>query len=44
MEEVSILARDVGQEYKEKKKNRLQRTFVKASDAAGAKIKGSRSR
>ncbi|XP_071522017.1 uncharacterized protein [Panulirus ornatus] len=40
MEEVSILARDVGEDYKEKKKTKLQRTFVKASDAAGAKVKG----
>lgn len=43
MEEVSILARDVAEDYKEKKKTKLQRTFVKASDAAGAKVKGSRS-
>ncbi|KAK8728471.1 hypothetical protein OTU49_008965 [Cherax quadricarinatus] len=40
MEQVSILARDVGQEYKESKKKKLQRTFVKASDAAGARYKG----
>ncbi|XP_066979375.1 uncharacterized protein [Macrobrachium rosenbergii] len=40
MEEVSYLARGVGLEYKERKKTKLQRTFVKASDAAGAKVRG----
>ncbi|KAK8384321.1 hypothetical protein O3P69_009241 [Scylla paramamosain] len=40
MHQVEVLARDVGCDYKENKKNMLQRTFVKASDAAGAKVKG----
>ncbi|XP_068243043.1 uncharacterized protein [Palaemon carinicauda] len=40
MEEVSYLARGVGMAYKERKKTKLQRTFVKASDAAGAKVRG----
>lgn len=40
VEQVNILARDIGIDYKEKKKNKLKRTFVKASDAAGARYKG----
>lgn len=42
MEQVAVLARDVGHDYKENKKKKLQRTFVKASDAAEAKVKGLR--
>ncbi|KAG0713189.1 Partner of xrn-2 protein 1 [Chionoecetes opilio] len=42
MEQVAVLAREVGSQYKEQKKTKLQRTFVKASDAAGAKVKGLR--
>ncbi|XP_045136663.1 protein SPT2 homolog [Portunus trituberculatus] len=42
MRQVEVLARDVGCDFKENKKNMLQRTFVKASDAAGAKVKGTR--
>lgn len=42
MEEISYLARGVGMVYKERKKTKLQRTFVKASDAAGAKVRGTR--
>lgn len=42
MQEVNELARGLGLSYKEKKKTKLQRTFVKASDAAGAKVRGTR--
>lgn len=37
---VASLAQGVADEYREKQKGRLQRTFVQASDAAGAKAKG----
>jgi hypothetical protein len=37
---VASLAQGVADGYHEKQKGRLQRTFVRASDAAGAKAKG----
>ncbi|KAL2749484.1 NF-kappa-B-repressing factor isoform X1 [Vespula maculifrons] len=37
---ISELAQDVVCEYRERKKNKLQRTFVKASDAARTKAQG----
>ncbi|KAJ9599481.1 hypothetical protein L9F63_010051 [Diploptera punctata] len=40
MQLVAQLAEGVADSYREKQKNRLQRTFVQASDAAGAKAKG----
>ncbi|PSN34429.1 hypothetical protein C0J52_20394 [Blattella germanica] len=40
MQLVENLAKGVADSYREKQKSRLQRTFVKASDAAGAKAKG----
>ncbi|XP_063234179.1 uncharacterized protein LOC134537549 [Bacillus rossius redtenbacheri] len=40
MQKVAQLAQGVVDEYREKQKGRLQRTFVAASDAAGAKAKG----
>ncbi|ROT85875.1 putative NF-kappa-B-repressing factor-like [Penaeus vannamei] len=38
MKKISALGVNLGKEYKEMQKTRLQRTFVKASDAAEAKI------
>lgn len=40
MQLVAGLSAGVADEYRENQKGRLQRTFVKASDAAGAKAKG----
>lgn len=40
MQLVSDLSKGVADEFREKKKGKLKRTFVQASDAAGAKIKG----
>ncbi|RZF49208.1 hypothetical protein LSTR_LSTR010938 [Laodelphax striatellus] len=40
MKLVEELSKDVAVDYREQKKNRLQRTFVAASDAAEAKAKG----
>lgn len=40
MQLVASLAQGVADGYREKQKGRLQRTFVQASDAAGAKAKG----
>jgi len=37
---VSELSEGIADGYREKKQQKIQRTFVKASDAAGAKIKG----
>ena len=37
---VSELAEGIADEYRDKKQQKLQRTFVKASDAAGARLKG----
>ena len=42
MKQVAILGKGIGEEYKKNQKNRLKRTFVKASDAANAKVKGVR--
>lgn len=40
MQLVSDLSKGVADEFREKQKGKLKRTFVQASDAAGAKIKG----
>jgi hypothetical protein len=40
MQLVAHLSQGVADGYREKQKGRLQRTFVQASDAAGAKAKG----
>ncbi|KAG7197024.1 hypothetical protein KM043_017558 [Ampulex compressa] len=40
MQLIVELAKDVAAEYREKQKTRIQRTFVKASDAASSKVKG----
>ncbi|GLG98536.1 Protein of unknown function [Gryllus bimaculatus] len=40
MQLVGQLSQGVADGYREKQKTKLQRTFVKASDAAGAKVKG----
>lgn len=40
MDLISELSHDVAEEYREKQKTKLQRTFVKASDAASSKAKG----
>lgn len=40
MQLIAELSQDIAASYREKQKTKLQRTFVKASDAAGAKVKG----
>lgn len=40
MKLVGELSEGIADSFREKKQNKIQRTFVKASDAAGAKIKG----
>lgn len=40
MRMIAELSKDVVKDYREKQKNRLQRTFVGASDAASSKAKG----
>ncbi|XP_015513697.1 NF-kappa-B-repressing factor [Neodiprion pinetum] len=40
MQLVAELSQEIAADYREKQKSKLQRTFVKASDAAGAKAKG----
>ncbi|XP_067013527.2 uncharacterized protein [Anabrus simplex] len=40
MKLIAELSQEVAADYREKQKTRLQRTFVQASDAAGAKVKG----
>ena len=42
MRMINELAKDVVQDYRERQKNRLQRTFVGASDAASSKAKGTK--
>ncbi|XP_012280206.1 NF-kappa-B-repressing factor [Orussus abietinus] len=42
MQVVADLSHDVAKDYREKQKTKLQRTFVKASDVANAKVKGLR--
>lgn len=37
---VADLSKGVADDYREKQKGKLKRTFIKASDAAGAKVKG----
>lgn len=37
---ISELAEGIADDYRDKKQQKLQRTFVKASDAAGARLKG----
>lgn len=40
MEVIAELGNDVASDYRERQKNKLQRTFVTASDAASSKVKG----
>lgn len=40
MKLVGELSEGIADSFREKKQNKIQRTFVQASDAAGAKIKG----
>lgn len=40
MDLVAELSEEIAAEYREKQKTKLQRTFVKASDAASSKVKG----
>ncbi|XP_076633380.1 NF-kappa-B-repressing factor [Colletes latitarsis] len=40
MQLIAELAKDIVGDYREKQKKKLQRTFVKASDAASSKVKG----
>lgn len=40
MQLIAELAKDIVGDYREKQKTKLQRTFVKASDAASSKVKG----
>nr|XP_003699363.2 PREDICTED: NF-kappa-B-repressing factor [Megachile rotundata] len=40
MQLIAELAQDIVGDYREKQKTKLQRTFVKASDAASSKVKG----
>jgi len=42
MRQIAILGKGIGQDYSSKQKERLQRTFVKASDAANAKVTGAK--
>lgn len=44
MKRVAHLAKGIVESYRERKKNCLKRTFVDASDAASAKVKGSSSK
>lgn len=40
MQLVAELSKGVADDHREKQKGKLKRTFVQASDAAGAKVKG----
>ena len=40
MDTIAELSQDVAKDYRERQKMKLQRTFVKASDAASSKVKG----
>lgn len=40
MDLVAELSQDIAKEYRQRQKSKLQRTFVKASDAASSKVKG----
>ncbi|CAH0599763.1 unnamed protein product [Chrysodeixis includens] len=40
MQEITQLSYEVSKEYREQRKNKLKRTFVSASEAAGEKVKG----
>lgn len=42
MRRVALLSKEVAAEYRKKRENTLKRTFVGASEAAGAKVKGRR--
>lgn len=42
MDLVAELSEDIAKDYRERQKTKLQRTFVKASDAASSKAKGTR--
>lgn len=44
MRTVAELAVDIIGEFRERQKNRLQRTFVGAADAASAKVQGKKTR
>lgn len=40
MRKVALLSKDVADEFRKSRENKIKRTFVGASDAAGAKVKG----
>lgn len=40
MQLVAVLAQDIVSEYRNKQKNKVQRKFIKASDAASLKVTG----
>lgn len=40
MKIVAELSEDIAEEFRSKRKSKLQRTFVQASDAASSKVKG----
>lgn len=42
MRQVAELGHGINNSYKENRKNKLQRTFVKASDVAESRAKGSK--
>lgn len=42
MRKVALLSKEVAAEYRKERENKLKRTFVGASDAAEAKMKGRR--
>lgn len=44
MQKVALLSKEVADEYRKSRENRIKRTFVAASDAAGAKVKGRKTR
>lgn len=40
MQKVALLSKEVASEYRKSRETTIKRTFVAASDAAGAKVKG----
>ncbi|XP_072937588.1 uncharacterized protein [Epargyreus clarus] len=42
MQEIAMLSGDIAKEFRQKRKTRVQRTFVSASDAAGDYIRGTK--
>lgn len=42
MRRVALLSQDVAKEFRKTRASKIKRTFVGASDAAGAKVKGRR--